>query len=64
MLANGGDCADCNYGDAADRIAFITPLAGHICALAYDIDQIGPFVPQQPGETVLNLVAARRTCTR
>ena len=44
MLANGGDCADCNCGDAADRIAFITPLAGHICALAYDFNQIGPFV--------------------
>ena len=22
MLANGGDCADCDYGDAADRIAY------------------------------------------
>jgi uncharacterized protein (TIGR04551 family) len=55
MLANGGDCADCNYGDAADRIALITPLAGHIWALAYDIDQIGPFVAQQPGQTSLNL---------
>ncbi len=55
ILANGGDCADCNYGDAADRIALITPLAGHIFALAYDIDQIGPFQTQQPGETFLNL---------
>ncbi|HEY8041503.1 MAG TPA: TIGR04551 family protein [Polyangiaceae bacterium] len=55
MLANGGDCADCNYGDAADRIALITPLARHIFALAYDIDQIGPFVPQQAGGTTLNL---------
>jgi uncharacterized protein (TIGR04551 family) len=55
MLANGGDCADCNYGDAADRVALITPLAGHIFALAYDIDQIGPFVAQQPGQTFLNL---------
>jgi uncharacterized protein (TIGR04551 family) len=55
MLTNGGDCADCNYGDAADRIALITPLVGHLFALAYDIDQIGPFVAQQPGETFLNL---------
>ncbi len=55
MLTNGGDCADCNYGDAADRIALITPLVGHIFAVAYDIDQIGPFQTQQPGETVLNL---------
>jgi len=55
MLTNGGDCADCNYGDAADRVALLTPVLGHIFALAYDIDQIGPFVPQQPGETFLNL---------
>ena len=55
MLTNGGDCADCNYGDAADRVALITPLAGHIWALAYDIDQIGPFLAQPPGETTLNL---------
>ena len=27
MLANGGDCLDCDAGDAADRIAFVTPLA-------------------------------------
>lgn len=55
MLTNGGDCADCNYGDAADRVALVTPLAGHLWALAYDIDQIGPFVAQQPGQTSLNL---------
>jgi uncharacterized protein (TIGR04551 family) len=55
LLTNGGDCADCNYGDAADRVALITPLAGHIWALAYDIDQIGPLVAQQPGQTFLNL---------
>jgi uncharacterized protein (TIGR04551 family) len=55
MFTNGGDCADCNYGDAADRIAFITPLAGHIFALAYDIDQIGPFQTRPPGGTVVDL---------
>jgi uncharacterized protein (TIGR04551 family) len=42
MLANGGDCADCDSGDAADRIAFITPLAGFIWAVAYDFSAIGP----------------------
>ncbi|MEO7094271.1 MAG: TIGR04551 family protein, partial [Polyangiales bacterium] len=36
MLANGGDCADCDSGDAQDRIAFVTPLAGLIWAAAYD----------------------------
>jgi len=25
MLTNGGDCVDCDSGDAADRIAFATP---------------------------------------
>jgi uncharacterized protein (TIGR04551 family) len=55
MFTNGGDCADCNYGDAFDGIALITPLADHIFAVAYGIDQIGPFVEQQPGETFLNL---------
>ncbi|HEY1696809.1 MAG TPA: hypothetical protein VGG39_31835 [Polyangiaceae bacterium] len=55
MFTNGGDCADCNYGDAFDGIALLTPLADHVFALAYGIDQIGPFVAQQPGETSLNL---------
>ncbi|MFT7621815.1 MAG: hypothetical protein ACI9WU_000980 [Myxococcota bacterium] len=41
MLGNGGDCADCDSGDAADRIAFITPLAGHVWALAYDFSAVG-----------------------
>jgi uncharacterized protein (TIGR04551 family) len=40
MLANGGDCADCDHGDAADRIAFITPLVGHLWALAYDFSAV------------------------
>jgi uncharacterized protein (TIGR04551 family) len=63
MLTNGGDCADCNYGDAADRVAFISPLAGHIFAIAYDIDQIGPFQTQQPGETYVNLAPAANVNT-
>jgi uncharacterized protein (TIGR04551 family) len=42
MLANGGDCADCDSGDAADRIAFLTPIAGHIWAVAYDFTAVGP----------------------
>jgi uncharacterized protein (TIGR04551 family) len=46
MLANGGDCMDCDSGDAADRVALITPMAGHIFALAYDFSAIGPFVPR------------------
>lgn len=42
MLANGGNCRDCNSGDAADRIAFMTPIAGHIWGLAYDLAYRGP----------------------
>jgi uncharacterized protein (TIGR04551 family) len=42
MLTNGGDCLDCDSGDAADRIALVTPVAGHIFALAYDFSAIGP----------------------
>lgn len=42
MMANGGDCLDCNLGDAADRVAFVTSLAGHLWALAYDFSAVGP----------------------
>ncbi|MEZ4300538.1 MAG: TIGR04551 family protein [Polyangiaceae bacterium] len=43
MLANGGDCVDCDSGDSADRIAFLTPLAGHVWAFAFDFSASGPF---------------------
>src|SRR5262249_52948715 len=42
MLSNSGDCLDCDHGDSADRVAFATPLLGHIWALAFDFDAIGP----------------------
>jgi uncharacterized protein (TIGR04551 family) len=45
MLANGGDCDNCDFGDAADRIAFITPIAHHLWAVAFDFTSTGPFVP-------------------
>ncbi len=45
LLANGGDCDDCDSGDSADRIAFITPMLGHLWAVAYDFSATGPFVP-------------------
>ena len=37
ITANGGDCEDCDRGDAADRVAFVAPLAGHLLAVAWDI---------------------------
>jgi uncharacterized protein (TIGR04551 family) len=49
MLANGGDCADCDRGDAVDRLAFVTPLAGHLFALAYDFSATGPMVQRSNG---------------
>ena len=42
LMSNGGDCLDCNLGDQADRIAFVTSLAGHLWAVAYDFSAVGP----------------------
>lgn len=44
MTANGGDCEDCDHGDASDRAALISPLFGHLVAFAYDISSRGPFL--------------------
>ena len=54
ILTNGGDCLDCDSGDAADRIALVTPLVGHIFALAYDFSAIGPLsgTTTNPAHTV------------
>lgn len=49
MYANGGDCLDCDRGDSADRIAFVTPLIGHIWALAYDFTAAGAPVESRAG---------------
>ncbi|MCW5801586.1 MAG: alpha/beta fold hydrolase [Deltaproteobacteria bacterium] len=49
IAANGGDCEDCDGGDAADRAAFVTPLGGHVLALAYDIAARGPFTRSRDG---------------
>ncbi|MBL8957771.1 MAG: TIGR04551 family protein [Myxococcaceae bacterium] len=47
LLANGGDCLDCDRGDAADRIAFVTPVLGHFVAAAYDFTAVGPLSTRQ-----------------
>ncbi|HTR55387.1 MAG TPA: TIGR04551 family protein [Kofleriaceae bacterium] len=49
IAANGGDCEDCDHGDAADRLAFVSPIAGHLVAVAYDIASRGPFTPSADG---------------
>lgn len=55
MLSNGGDCLDCNLGDAADRIAFVTALAGHLWAVAYDFSAVGPTPLRKDGQRALVL---------
>ncbi len=53
MLTHGGDGSDADTGDAADRIAFVTPLVGLVWALAWDWSATGPSVPRRaPGRTV------------
>ncbi len=51
MVTGGGDCLDCDHGDAADRIAFVTPIAGHLWALAYDFSSVGPLVSRPDSQT-------------
>ncbi len=49
MLTHSGDGLDDDSGDAADRFAFITPIAGHIWALSYDIAWAGPQLERRDG---------------
>ena len=49
IAANGGDCEDCDHGDAADRLAFVSPLAGHFVAIAHDFTSRGPFTTSRDG---------------
>jgi uncharacterized protein (TIGR04551 family) len=55
MLANGGDCADCDSGDSADRIALVTPLVGHLFAAAYDFSASGPLATRRDGVRSLDV---------
>jgi len=55
MLANSGDCVDCDSGDGADRVAFVSPILGHLVAVAYDLTSSGPFVPDKPGTRVIDI---------
>ncbi len=55
IAANGGDCEDCDLGDAADRVAFVSPLFGHLVALAYDIASRGPFTEAKEGDRAIAL---------
>ena len=55
ILTNSGDCRDCDSGDAADRVAFVTPLADHLWAVAYDFSATGPFVPDRTGHRAIDV---------
>ena len=52
MLANSGDCADCDSGDAADRFAFLTPVLGHVWALAFDLTTTAPLGQRRTGRAI------------
>ncbi|MEM9877530.1 MAG: hypothetical protein AAF928_21710, partial [Myxococcota bacterium] len=47
MLSNGGDCLDCDSGDAADRFTYILPALDHLFIGAYDFSSTAPTVPHQ-----------------
>ncbi len=55
MMSHGGDCLDCNSGDQADRIAFVTSLANHLWAVAYDFSAVGPTQFRKDGSRQLVL---------
>lgn len=63
MLANGGDCADCDGGDAADRIAFAAPVAGHVWAAAYDWTSTGPTARRRDAVRALDVEPTDRVNT-
>src|SRR6185369_12460391 len=65
ILTNGGDCVDCDSGDAADRIAFVTPIGGFIWAAAFDFSATGPSVAAKIPTTAINVdpTTAVRTVT-
>ncbi len=55
IAANGGDCDECDGGDAADRLAFASPIAGHVIAVAWDMASSGPFTPRKDERRALDL---------
>jgi uncharacterized protein (TIGR04551 family) len=61
IAVNSGDCEDCDHGDAADRFAFVSPLAGHLLAFAYDIAARGPFTASRDGGHAIALESTNAT---
>ncbi len=52
ILANGGDCDDCDHGDGVDRVALATPILGHLVSAAFDFSATGPVGAPTSGRSV------------
>jgi uncharacterized protein (TIGR04551 family) len=63
MVANGGECQDCDSADAGDRIGLIAPLASHIFALSYDFTGSGPIGTRATQNRFLDLEPRTQTRT-
>ncbi len=61
IAANGGDCEDRDHSDLGGiALAFVSPIAGHIVALAYDIASTGPFTESKDGGHTISLSPSDR----
>ena len=55
ILSHGGDCEDCDGGDASDRIAFATALLDHLFAVSFDFTAAGPLTRRRGGTQVVDV---------
>ena len=57
MVANSGDCLDCNTADVSDRVLFLTSLAGHLWVVAYDYAATGAGITRPDNRPELDMTA-------
>jgi uncharacterized protein (TIGR04551 family) len=55
LVAHDGECDDCDGGDVADRVAFVTPIAGHLWAVSYDFSASGPTTRRRDAARVIDI---------
>lgn len=55
LVAHDGECDDCDGGDVADRIAFVSPIAGHVWAVSYDFSASGPTTRRRDAARVIDI---------
>lgn len=55
MVSHGAGDLDSDRGDAADRIALVSPLLGHIVAVSYDWSATGPAAQRPSGSRSIDL---------